>query len=235
MNGPLKKGNNKSNNLLSSTLQKHGRKSRNPFKGPYKKEAFAISLAILIALLVLLLTNISTESSAPIQQINQSVNQTTQIPTQTYAAGGISFQYPSSWNMTTDQINGTNIQLVVQDPNSANNPQSTQIAAFTILKLQQDSSSLEQHENDFVQSLTNSGANIAPTGTSNITVSGVNATETTYDGNDPNYNKIQLKVIYFDQNGSYYIMAFFTKGVDLESQDPYFNIILNSFTVQQAI
>ncbi|HEX3014255.1 MAG TPA: PsbP-related protein [Methanobacterium sp.] len=233
MNGPLKKGKDKRNNLLSSPQQKYRNNSRNPFKGPYKKEAFAISLAILIALLVLLVTHVSTESNNPIQQANQSVNQTPGIPTQIYAAGGISLQYPTSWNITTDEINGTNMQIVIQDPTSASNPQSTQIAAFTILKEQNEGSeTLEQSKNSFIQSFTDSGANIALTGTSNVTVSGINATEAIYNGNDPNYNKIQLKVVYFEQNGMFYILGFFTKGMDLESQDPYFNIILNSFKIQ---
>ena len=230
MNGPLRKGNDKSNNLLKVSLQKDENRSRNPFKGPYKKEIFAISLAILIGLLVILLTSFSTGSNTPVQQAGQPVNQTPEIPTQTYSAGGISFQYPSSWNVTTDQINGTNMQLVVQDPDSAANPQSTKIAAFTILKEQKElNETLEQCTTNFIQSLTDSGANIAPTNTSNITVSGINAAQTIYSGNDPNYNKIQIKVVCFEQNDIFYIMAFLTKGMDLESQDPYFNIILNSF------
>ncbi|WP_424354254.1 PsbP-related protein [Methanobacterium sp. MBAC-LM] len=233
MNGPLRKGKDKSNNLLSGSQQKYKNKSRNPFKGPYKEEAFAISLAILIALLVLLVTHVSTGSNEQIQQANQSVNQTTEIPTKIYSAGGISLQYPSSWNITTDEINETNTQIVIQDPTSANNPQSTQIAAFTIFKVQNDGSeTLEQRKDSFIQSFTNSGANIALTNTSNVTVSGINATESVYAGNDPKYNKIQLKVIYLEQNGIFYILGFFTKGMDLQSQDPYFSIILNSFKIQ---
>ncbi|OEC84969.1 MULTISPECIES: PsbP-related protein [Methanobacterium] len=233
MNGPLRKGKDKSNNLLSGSQQKYKNKSRNPFKGPYKEEAFAISLAILIALLVLLVTHVSTGSTEQIQQVNQSVNQTTEIPTKIYSAGGISLQYPSSWNITTDEINATNTQIVIQDPTSANNPQSTEIAAFTIFKVQNDGSeTLEQRKDSFIQSFTNSGANIALTNTSNITVNGINATEALYTGNDPKYNKIQLKVIYLEQNGIFYILGFFTKGMDLQSQDPYFSIILNSFKIQ---
>ncbi len=233
MNGPLKKGKDKSNNLLSGPQQRYKNRSRNPFKGPYKEEAFAISLAILIALLVLLVTHVSTGSTEPIQQVNQSVNQTMEIPTKIYSAGGISLQYPSSWNITTDEINGTSTQIVIQDPTSSNNPESAQIAAFTILKTQNDGSkTLEQSKDNFIQSFTNSGANIALATTSNTTVNGVNATEAVYTGNDPKYNKIQLKVIYFEQNDIFYILGFFTKGMDLQSQDPYFNIILNSFKVQ---
>ncbi|MGB9978865.1 PsbP-related protein [Methanobacterium sp.] len=233
MNGPLKKGKNKSNNLLSGPQQKYRNETRNPFKGPYKKEAFAISLAILIALLVLLVTHVSTGSSEQIQQTNHPVNQTTEIPTKIYAAGGISLQYPSSWNITTDEVNETSMQLVIQDPTSTNNPQNTQIAAFTILKVQNDGSgTLEQRKDSFIQSFTNSGANIALANTSNITVSGTNATEAVYTGNDPNYNKIQLKVVYLEQNGIFYILGFFTKGMDLQSQDPYFDKILTSFKIQ---
>ncbi len=232
MNDPLRKGRDKSN-LLNGPKQKYKNGNRNPFKGPYKKEVFAISLAILIALLVLLVTHVSTESNGSVHQLSQPVNQTAEIPAKIYSAGGISLQYPASWNITTDEINGTNMQIVIQDPTSTSNPQSTQIAAFTILKEQNDGSgTLDQRKDNFVQSFTDSGANIAPTSTSNINVSGINSTETIYNGNDPKYNKIQLKVIYFEQNDMFYILGFFTKGMDLSSQDPYFSIILNSFKIQ---
>lgn len=233
MNGPLRKGKTKSNNLLNSSLNKYEKTNRNPFKGPYKKEAFAISFAVLIGLLIILLTSLSTGNNAPIQQNGQPVNQTPEIPTQIYAASGISLQYPSSWNITTDQINGATMQLVIQDSASASDPQSKQAVAFTIVKVQKGPyETLEQRKNNFIQTLTNSGANIAPSTTSNIIVSGINATETIYSGNDANYNKIQLKLVYFEQNDIFYIMAFFTKGIDLESQNPYFNIILNSFKIR---
>ena len=233
MNGPLRKDKDKSNNLLGSSQQKHRNTSRNPFKGPYKKEMFAISLAILIALLVLLVTHVSTGDNDAVQQANQSVNQTVEIPTQIYSAGGISVQYPASWNITTDEINGTNTQIVIQDPASASNTQSTQIAAFTVLKEQKDpNETLDQCTANFIQSIESSGVNMAATNTSSINLNGINANQTIYAGNDPNYNKIQLKVIYFEQNDMFYILAFLTKGMDLESQDQYFNIILNSFKVQ---
>ena len=233
MNDPLRKGKNKSNNLLNGPKQKYRNGNRNPFKGPYKKEAFAISLAILIALLVLLVTNISTESNSPVQQTNQSVNQTTEIPTKIYAAGGISLQYPASWNITTDEINGTNMQIVIQDPTSTSNPQSTQIAAFTILTKQNNGSeTLEQRKNMFIQSFRNSGANISLTNTSKTLVNGLSATEVIYNGNDPNNNTIQLKVVYFEQNDMSYILGFFTKEMDLKSQDKNFDVIINSFKLQ---
>lgn len=234
MNGPLRKGKNKSNNLLGGPSRKYKNKRYNPFNGPYKKETFAISLAILIALLVILLNSSLSGSDDPVQQtISPPVNQTPEIPTKIYAAGGISFQYPDSWNITTDQINGTNMQLVIQDPASAGDPQSTQVAAFYILKVQKDPyETLEQRKNSFIQSLTDSGANIAPSSTANTTVSDINATETIYSGNGPKYEKIQLKLVYFEQNDIFYIMAFLTKEIDLESQNTYFNIISNSFKLQ---
>jgi len=238
MNGPLRKGRNKSNNLYRGSLSKYGNKSRNPFKGPYKKEAFAISLAVLIALLIILLSSSLTGGSAPVQQTNQTAanqtatNQTPQIPTQTYAANGISFQYPNSWNITTNQINGSNMQIMIQDPASASNPQSAQVSAFFVDVEKNPSNTLEQQKDTVIQSLTNNGANIALSSTSNTTVNNINAAQAIYSGNDANYNKIQVKVVYFEQNGVFYILAFFTKGMDLESQNTYFNIILNSFRTQ---
>jgi hypothetical protein len=125
------------------------------------------------------------------------------------------------------------MQIVIQDPASASNPNSTKAAAFTTLKLQKDPyETLEQRKESFIQSLISSGANIAPKNTTNITVNGINATQTIYAGNGPKYEPINLQLVYFEQNNMFYIMAFFTKGIDLQSQAPYFDIILNNFKLQ---
>ena len=202
-----------------------------PFWDKYRKELIAGAIAILLALLIIILT--SSGSTVGNDTNVTSQNQTTEIPTKIYSAGGIYLEYPSSWNVTTDEVNGSSTQIVIQDPASANNPNSTQLAAFTTLKLQKNPfETLEQRKNNFIQSLTSSGANIAPINSTNKTINGINATETIYTGNGPKYEQIQLKLVYFEQNNRIYILAFLTKGIDLQSQAPYFDIILNSFKIQ---
>lgn len=200
-----------------------------PFSHRYRKQLIAVAIAILIALLIIIVNN----SATTVENNTNSTQQTTKIPTKIYSAGGIYLEYPASWKITTDEINGNNTQIVIQDPQSANNTNSTQLAAFTILKVQKDPyQTLEQRKDAFIQSMTNSGANIAPSNTTNITLNGINATQTIYTGNGPKYEPIQLKIVYFEQNKIVYIMAFLTKGIDLQSQAPYFDVILNSFKLQ---
>lgn len=226
MSGPLKKDN---RNLLRNPTNNGNKRKIIPLGVKYRRELIAGLIAILIALLIILLTS----SGSTVENNTTVTNQTTEIPTKMYSAGGIYLEYPASWNVTTDEVNGNSMQIVIQDPSSANNPNSTQLAAFTILKVQKDPyETLEQRKDSFIQSLTSSGANIVPTNTTNKTLGGINATETIYSGNGPKYEQIQLKLVYFEQNSIIYIMAFLTKGTDLQSQAPYFDVILNSFKLQ---
>ncbi len=226
MSGPLKKDN---RNLLRSPTNNGNKRKIIPLGVKYRRELIAGLIAILIALLIILLTS----SGNTVENNTTVTNQTTEIPTKMYSAGGIYLEYPASWNVTTDEVNGNSMQIVIQDSSSANNPNSTQLAAFTILKVQKDPyETLEQRKDSFIQSLTSSGANIVPTNTTNKTLGGINATETIYNGNGPKYEQIQLKLVYFEQNSIIYIMAFLTKGMDLQSQAPYFDVILNSFKLQ---
>ncbi|MBI5679687.1 MAG: hypothetical protein HZC47_02175 [Methanobacterium sp.] len=230
---PLRKESNKREVRLKDPLRRDNSKKskKGPLDIPHRKEILAIAIAVLIALLIIIITS----SSTPFQpQGNNTSNQgNLTIPTKIYAAGGISLEYPALWNVTADAIIGSNMQIMIQDPGSTNNPNATQIAAFNLIKVQKDpAKTLEQRKDEFIQSFKDSGANIAPVSSTNTTINGINATETIYDGNDPKYQKIHLRIVYFEQNNIFYIMAFFTKGLDLESQKPYFDIIQNSFKVQ---
>jgi hypothetical protein len=196
----------------------------------YRKELIAGAIAVLVAVLILIITG--SGSTAQNDTVTPP-DKTIEIPVKIYSAGGIYLEYPASWNVTTDKVNGTTMEIVIQDPSSVNNPDSAQLAAFTILKLQKEPyQTLEQGKDRFIQSLIISGANIAPTNTTNKTVAGINATETIYRGNSPEYKDIQFKLIYFEENNIIYILAFLTRGTDLQSQAPYFDMILNSFKLQ---
>ncbi len=202
-----------------------------PLATKYRKELIAVAIAVLIALIIIIITT----SGSPAQN-NTNItpqNQTIKIPTKIYSASGIYLEYPATWNITTDEVNGKNMQIVIQDAASANNTNSTQLAAFTILKVQKDKyQTLEQRKDAFIQSLVSSGANIVPGNSTNLTLSGINATETIYTGNGPKNEAIQLKVVYFEQNNIIYILGFLTKGMDLKSQEQYFDVILKSFKLQ---
>ncbi|HML04374.1 MAG TPA: PsbP-related protein [Methanobacterium sp.] len=224
-----KKGINKNPLKIPGKIEKKGKIP--PFWNNYRRELIAGAIAVLLAAIIIILTH---SGGTVVNNNTTDVNNNTiQIPTKVYSAGGIYIEYPSSWNVTTDEVSGSTIQIVIQDPNSANNPNSTNLTAFTILKAQKDpSQTLEQQKDSFVQGLISSGANIAVVNTTNITINGINATEAIYSGNGPTYQKMELKLVYFEQNNMIYILAGLTKGIDLQSQSPYFDVILNSFRIQ---
>lgn len=227
MSGPIKKDNRID---LRSSVKSSNRRNISHFRNKYRKELLAGAIAVLIALLIIILT--SSGGTTPENNTTGS-NETPKMPVKIYSAGRIYLEYPQSWNVTTDEVNGNNMQIVIQDPASINNPNNAQLAAFTILKVQKDPyETLEQRKDVFIQSLTNSGANIIPKSTTNRTVGEINATETIYDGKGPKNEQIQLKLIYFEQKDIIYIMACLTKGMELQSQSQYFDVILNSFRLQ---
>lgn len=217
---------------MKRQLRKEEKKPRMPIDGPFKKEALALAIAILIALLILILTSGSSDTAVNSTQ-KVTANNTPEITTKIYSAGGIYLEYPSSWKITNDEISGNNLQLMIQDPTSASNTNSTQAAGFTVLKLKKDQYlSLEQRKEAFVQSLKDSGASISIISSNNTTLNGINAIESIYEGKGPKNEVIHLKVIYFEQKETDYILAFLTKGLDLESQKSNLDIILNSFKLQ---
>ncbi|MGB9936677.1 MAG: PsbP-related protein [Methanobacterium sp.] len=228
MNGPLKKDNRVN---LRSSIRSNNKRNIPPFAAKYRRELLAGAIAVLIALLIIILTS---SGGTPVQNgIGGSINETPKMPVKIYSAGGIYLEYPESWNITTDEVNGNNMQIVIQDPISISDPNGTKAAGFTIFKVQKDPyETLEQRKDVFIQSLSNSGANIAPINTTNTTINGINATETIYDGKGPKNEQIQLKLIYFEQKDIIYIMACLTKGMALETQSQYFDVILNSFKLQ---
>lgn len=230
MKGPLKKDGNRKNVRLNAPLKNTENTKIKALSFKYKKEALAITIAVLITLIVLILTSGSPDVP---QATNQSSNQTPDIASKVYSAGGIYLEYPYSWSITKDEIDGNNMQLMIQDPVSANNSDSAQAAGFTVLKVQKDPyETLEQRKDSFIQSMSSAGANLAPSSTKNITLNGINATETIYDGKAPTNRQLQLKLIYFQHGDIFYILAFLTKGTDLGSQQANFDVMLNSFKLQ---
>ena len=125
------------------------------------------------------------------------------------------------------------MQVVIQDPTSANNPNSTQAAGFTVFKVQKDPyETVEQRKDSFIEGIKSSGANINEIYSNNTNINGINAVEKVYDGTGPKNEKIQLKVIYFEQSDIIYILACLTKGMPLENQKANFDVIINSFKLQ---
>ncbi|MDI6723406.1 MAG: PsbP-related protein [Methanobacterium sp.] len=196
----------------------------------YKKEALAIAIAVLVTILVLILTSGGPETPAVTKT---PVSKAPDIKTKIYSAGDIYLEYPETWKITTDEINNNNMQLVIQDPSSVGNPDSTKVAGFTVFKVEKDPyQTLEQRKESFIQSIRESGANINLISSNNTNLNGINAVEAIYEGTGPKNEQIQLKVIYFEQNNLVYILAFLTRGMNLQSQKANFDVVINSFKLQ---
>ena len=122
---------------------------------------------------------------------------------------------------------------MIQDPSSVGNPSSTELAGFTVYKVEKAQyQTLGQQKDVFIQSLKGNGANIKLASTSNVTISGINGFEEIYIGTGPQNEQLQLKLIYFEQDNIAYILAFLTKGMDLQSQKANFDVVLKSFRLQ---
>jgi outer membrane lipoprotein-sorting protein len=180
-----------------------------------KKYLFVIALLALVVM--------SSGCTSNQNQTNQS-----QIPTKTYAAGGISFQYPDTWNVTSTN-NGNVTQIVVADTQFVNS-NSTKGSGVLILKLPKTTNiNMTQARQEILNQAKQSGKN-ASNGTVNI--AGLTASETSYSG-AVNGTVESAKIIDFEKNNNLYLLLFVTLGgVDVNAAQPYFDIIINSFKIE---
>jgi PsbP-like protein len=178
-----------------------------------KKYLFVIALLALVVM--------SSGCTSNQNQTNQS-----QIPTKTYAAGGISFQYPDTWNVTS--VNKGNItQIIVADTQFINS-NNTKGNGVLILKVPKTTNiNMTQARQAILNQAKQSGMN-ASNGTVNI--AGLTASETSYSGT-VNGTTESAKIIDFEKNNNLYLLLFVTMGVDVNAAQPYFDVIINSFKI----
>jgi hypothetical protein len=141
-----------------------------------------------------------------------------------YSVGGISFNYPENWIVTS--ITMTNQSFVkVEDSQSAQS-NGTKGDIVTITKAPKSA-------NRTVETITNqvTQSNAANVTNGTMNVAGVTANQFTQTGNQ-NGTQIETKLIYFEKSSMIYTLQLITIGNTIQSQQQYFDIILNSLKVQ---
>ena len=158
---------------------------------------------------------------------NQNQTNQSQISTKTYSAGGISFQYPDTWNVTSAN-NGNVTQIVVAD-NQFVNSNSTKGNGVLILKLPKTTDiNMSQARQEILNQAKRSGKN---TSNGTVKIAGLTASVTSYNGT-VNGTFESAKIIDFEKNNKLYLLLFVSiGGVDVDAAQPYFDVIINSFKI----
>jgi hypothetical protein len=153
---------------------------------------------------------------------------TQNISTKNFSAGGMSFNYPDTWNASSQLgANATQIVVANQEFISSNG---TKGSVVLILKVANASSSnMTQARQDLVTQAQQSGQNVT---NKTVTIAGLNASDISYIGNDSQGNKAYARLIDFEKNNTLYMLLFATGGgADVNSAQTSFDVIVTSFKV----
>jgi len=176
---------------------------------------------IIILILSFLVLNFSASNISNIANSNniKVYNSTTN----TYSGNGISFNYPSNWNLQTDNLDGNNAIIVV-----SNN------TTFQVSISPNPPSMSDQDAIIAIQSSSNpDGFQIISNNT--LIIDGNTAYETTYTVNNSTiFPEIMTdQQIAFVKNGTTYGLDFRAPINDFNNEKPNFDMILNSFKIQK--
>jgi hypothetical protein len=150
------------------------------------------------------------------------------ITTKNFSASGISFQYPDTWNVTSQVSNNSTQIVVVSSEFMSTNGTKGSIALILKLPTSADNN-MTQTRQELLTQAQQSGQN-ATNGTINIT--GVSASDISYSGNDTLGNNTYARLIDFEKNDSLYMILFATGGgADINTAKSYFDVILKNFKV----
>jgi hypothetical protein len=155
-------------------------------------------------------------------------NQTNQSNTTgSYAVNGLSFNYPIEWVITSQTRGNVNsINIFDQDFLESNGTKGDLVLIVSQPKT-------ENITYDSVKKSMTNSSNITYNTTNNtVNIAGLTGNMTTFTGKDSSGNETQLKLIYFEKNNFVYILNFIAAGgVNIQDQQKYFDIIINSFQV----
>lgn len=151
------------------------------------------------------------------------------ISTKNFSAGGMSFNYPDTWNASSQLgANATQIVVANQDFISSNG---TKGSVVLILKVANASTSnMTQARQDLVTQAQQSGQNVT---NKSITIGGINASDISYTGTDSQGNKAYARLVDFEKNNTLYLLLFATGGgADVNSAQTSFDVIVRSFKIE---
>lgn len=154
-------------------------------------------------------------------------SQQNQTSTKTYAAGGMSFEYPESWNVTS-KISANDSVVTLSDATFDRTNGTQGDAAILLRTVKTNNVTSESLKEGILKNLKQTNGN----GTSTtLNVGSVTANETTYNTTISN-TTAQIKIVNFESNNFLYIIMFATINQDAQSQQSYYNTIIKSFKPQ---
>lgn len=153
-------------------------------------------------------------------------NQTNNNTTGTYAVNGLSLSYPIDW-IITSQTRGDAQSINIFDETFMESNGTKGSFVEVVSQPKNENLSLANVKNSVKNS-----SNINNTTDNTVSIAGQNASMTTFTGTDSSGNQTQIKLIYFEKNNFVYILNFIvTGGVNVQDQQKYFDVIINSFKV----
>jgi len=154
---------------------------------------------------------------------------TNQNSTKSYAANGVSFQYPGSWyiqNLTESNV--TTVQLSDPEYNQTNASKGS--FAAIIVGPQTSSADLATFRDSLKSEANASGVNST---TNAVNIAGVSANATTFTGKDDSGNQVYLQLIDFTKgNKSFIIFLAAGGGANIDTAKTNFDVIIKSFKVE---
>ncbi len=167
-------------------------------------------------------------ASGCINNIDQTANQTQPVTTKTYAANGISFNYPSHWQEVNKTGNYTTAYL--KDPNAKSDDNKSG-AVVEISKKASEDIPLKRYYEE-VKSGASSVAGYQLLSERTLKVDNETAYEFVSKAVDKDIEE-QYRVILLEKNGFMYMIACGTRSPTyLSDEEENFDIIINSFKVR---
>jgi PsbP-like protein len=150
---------------------------------------------------------------------SQTGNNTT--ATKTYSANGMTFNYPSNWEIINDTTNENGTVVALGDADIQQN-NTVKGNGATIIKVPQNANSTADLNDLKTQFANLNGTN------STVSIDGITANETTISTKINNVTA-QLQFIDFSKNNFIYLIQYATIASDIKTQEQLFNIITQSF------
>ncbi|NYB52299.1 MAG: hypothetical protein HVN35_07075 [Methanobacteriaceae archaeon] len=154
---------------------------------------------------------------------------TSTISTKNITAGGMSFEYPDTWNASSQL--GENVTRIVVANQEFISSNGTRGSVVLIMKVANTSTSnMTQARQELITQAQQSGQNVT---SKTVTIAGLTASDISYIGNDTQGKKAYARLIDFEKNNNLYMLLFATGGgADVNSAQSSFDVIVKSFKVE---
>ena len=145
-----------------------------------------------------------------------------------FSADGISFQYPDTWNATS-QVGNNSTQIMAADKDFIISNGTKGNVVLIIKSSSYSKNNISQTRQQIVNQAQKSGQMATNT---TLNIAGLNASDISYTGNDTQGNTAYVRLIDFEKNSKMYIILLVSGGgTDVSNAKYYFNTIIQSFKV----